>query len=173
MQNDGARREARRPDTGQFDAVDAGAAAATQVNEPVEGAPSDNTSLVNVIRAFEDRGFTAQFITGQDAMVTCASGDETVPAADLLVEASRRLEGASDPDDMMTVIALRCPQCGAAGTLVLGYGPNATEEDAAVHRALGEQHTARSDDTGERVDPEAPGSSLFLGGDDVEPNEPA
>jgi hypothetical protein len=76
------------------------------------------------------------------------------------------LEGASDPDDMMTVIAARCPHCGVAGTLVLGYGPNASPEHVAVSRALGDGITRG-------LDPDAPGASLFSEGDAVEPNEPA
>ena len=48
----------------------------------------------------------------------------------------RRLEGASDPDDMMAVVALECGVCGAAGTMVLGYGPSATAADSDVLRSL-------------------------------------
>jgi hypothetical protein len=139
-------------------------------NQPVAGAPSDNTTLVKVLGAFEDRGFTEQFIPGDDGAIQCASCNDTTPAAEFAVEASRRLEGASDPDDMMTVVAARCPRCGAAGTLVLGYGPNATEQDAAIHRAVSDRETEQANPA---LDPDAPGSSLFLDGDDVEPNEPA
>ena len=42
------------------------------------------------------------------------------------------MEGASDPDDMTLVVAARCPHCGAGGVVVLGYGPTASEADAAV-----------------------------------------
>jgi hypothetical protein len=148
-----------------FDAVDAGAAASTSgVDYPVAGAPSDNTTLVSVLQAFEQQGFTEQFIAGPDGTITCASCNESFPAAEFRVEASRRLEGASDPDDMMTVVAGRCARCEAAGTLVLGYGPNATEDDIAISQAFGDLPA---------VDPDAPGASLFLGGDAIEPNEPA
>jgi hypothetical protein len=50
----------------------------------------------------------------------------------------RRLEGASDPDDMLAAIALECPRCGARGSLVVNYGPTATTEEAAVLVALRE-----------------------------------
>ena len=31
---------------------------------------------------------------------------------------------------MLMVMAMRCPTCGAAGTLVLGYGPEASPSDS-------------------------------------------
>ena len=58
-------------------------------------------------------------------------------AAEIPVLDLRRLEGASDPDDMLAVLALECPNCGLRGSLVLNYGPTATEEDAAVLLGLG------------------------------------
>jgi hypothetical protein len=48
----------------------------------------------------------------------------------------RRLVGASDPDDMLSVIAVSCPRCQARGTLVLGFGPNASGTEAAVAKQL-------------------------------------
>ena len=54
----------------------------------------------------------------------------------------RRLEGASDPDDMLAVVALACPACGTQGTVVLGFGPNATAEDSDVLKALRDERNA-------------------------------
>jgi hypothetical protein len=48
----------------------------------------------------------------------------------------RRLEGASDPADMLAVVALECGVCNASGTMVLGYGPAAADADSDVLRAL-------------------------------------
>ena len=42
------------------------------------------------------------------------------------------MEGASDPDDMLALVAMTCPQCGARGTLVLAFGPMAPEADVDV-----------------------------------------
>lgn len=103
---------------------------------PIEGVPSDNTTLVSVLSSLEDEGFGSQLIPGPDATIRCGACGESSPAAEFEVEAVRRLEGASDPDDMMIVIGARCPRCAAAGTLVLGYGPNASEDDAAISAAL-------------------------------------
>ena len=60
------------------------------------------------------------------------------------------MEGASDPADMITVVATSCPVCGADGTMVLGYGPAASDLDAAVSRALADR---RHDDV---LPPHAP-----------------
>jgi hypothetical protein len=48
----------------------------------------------------------------------------------------RRTEGASDPDDMLAVVALTCPRCQTRAAAVLGYGPEAAEDDADVLRTL-------------------------------------
>ena len=49
---------------------------------------------------------------------------------------STRLEGASDPADMMMVVPTTCPECGARGSLILHYGPAASAEEADVMAAL-------------------------------------
>ena len=41
------------------------------------------------------------------------------------------LEGASDPDDMLTIVALTCPHCSTRCTHT-HRGPNATIEDSAT-----------------------------------------
>jgi hypothetical protein len=38
---------------------------------------------------------------------------------------------------MVIVLAFACPVCGAEGTLVLHYGPEATAEEADALMALG------------------------------------
>lgn len=42
----------------------------------------------------------------------------------------------SDPDDMLMIVAVTCPVCGARGTLTLGYGPIASIEDTDVLRDI-------------------------------------
>ncbi|CAN5712574.1 hypothetical protein BH24ACT5_BH24ACT5_32330 [soil metagenome] len=106
------------------------------VTEPVPGAPSDNTTLSAVLADFEAEGFTAQFIVTEDGRVECAGCDVTMDPAELDVHELRRLEGASDPDDMMSVVAATCPRCGIRGTMVLRYGPLAGPGDQAVSLAL-------------------------------------
>jgi hypothetical protein len=48
------------------------------------------------------------------------------------------VEGASDPADMLAVVALVCPICKTHGTLVVGYGPEAGPDDAEVLSGLGD-----------------------------------
>ena len=69
-------------------------------------------------------------------MLECLTCRQRVAPEDSEVRGMRRLEGASDPDDMLAVAALVCPACGAPGTVLLGYGPSATIDDATVLAAL-------------------------------------
>jgi hypothetical protein len=150
-----------RPQAGdeQLDgeAFDAGAGT-DRGSYPVRGVPSDNTTLVSVLGELEEHGFTSQLIPNPDASIECGACNQSAPAVEFAVEAVRRLEGASDPDDMMIVIGARCPRCAEAGTLVLGYGPNASEDDVAISRAFGGlstlvAHADSPEPDGARTDP--------------------
>lgn len=83
-------------------------------------------------------GYTGQFGAVQGGVVMCFTCREPSAAGAMRVEASRRLEGVSDPADMLYVAALACPQCDARGTLIINYGPEATPEGADVLLALGD-----------------------------------
>ena len=98
--------------------------------------PLDASTLTEVLSSFERDGFTGQFAAAPDGRVRCYSCREVRPADELVVEALRRLEGASDPADMLAVAATICPACHAKGTLILNYGPEATPEDSEVLVAL-------------------------------------
>jgi hypothetical protein len=83
----------------------------------------------------------------------CVECGEISPAERFEMSSLRRLEGMSDPADKMAVVAITCPMCGARGTSILGFGPNATEQDAAVLKDLrdhrGDQHAPRNSAHGE------------------------
>jgi hypothetical protein len=150
--------------------------------------PSDHTTLLDVLDSWDESGFAEQFVVDDEARIACVSCATTSDASRFEVAHTRRLEGASDPDDLLAVYALRCPACGIGGTLVVGYGPNATDQDGDVLSVL---RTAPSDaadppaggekindqyDDAERLslDPSAPGAHLVDESlDPVEPNEPA
>ena len=100
------------------------------------GVPSDNTTLTAVLDEVEADGFTSSFVVRPDARLMCSACRETVPAARIEPSQTRRLEGASDPADELWVIAAACPNCGAHGSVVLGFGPEASEDDALVVAAL-------------------------------------
>jgi hypothetical protein len=93
-------------------------------------------TLLDVLGEYSRRGWPDQFAARDGATVECETCHRTTPAADARVLALRRLEGASDPDDMLAVVAIECPHCGHRGSLVLQFGSTATAEDAAVLEAL-------------------------------------
>ncbi|MBW3668327.1 MAG: hypothetical protein KY443_03850 [Actinobacteria bacterium] len=96
---------------------------------------ADGTTLVEVIRNFEADGYTGQFGAADEGTVVCFSCHTGYPAEEVHLDVLRRTEGASDPDDMVAVAALRCAHCGAKGTVALKYGPEATvEEDEVLTR---------------------------------------
>ena len=99
--------------------------------------PDDNT-LLAVLHSFAEDGWTENLSVTDDGDVRCPSCDTVSPAAEWL-DRLRRLEGASDPDDMMAVLAITCPRCGARGVVVANYGPNASEGDSMLLQALGDQ----------------------------------
>ena len=73
---------------------------------------------------------------GRRSWNLCGACRAASPAGAFGVGLQRRLEGASDPDDMQLVVGATCPACGAQGVLSLHYGPTAGEDDADVLVAL-------------------------------------
>ena len=103
---------------------------------PVTSDPSDNTTLTDVIDSYRSAGYDSDFFAEDDTCVRCATCQALMPANQLSQVSMRRLEGASDPDDMVAVIATVCPKCDAHGTLVVGLGPMASASDGAVMLAM-------------------------------------
>lgn len=83
-----------------------------------------------VLEQFGRDGFEGQMAAREGGRIICFTCREESPADQFTVEALRRMEGASDPADMLAVTALICPHCQARGTAVLSYGPDATLEDS-------------------------------------------
>ncbi len=83
----------------------------------------EDTSLAAVLDDFDEAGFSATLMA-TDGGVLCATCRSIVDPRDLLVQRLRRLEGASDPADMLAVVGATCPGCHLDGTLLLGYGPD-------------------------------------------------
>lgn len=106
------------------------------VDTPIEGAPSDNTTMIEVLNGLRELGFTASFTSQDDALLHCDHCDVTSTALSFEVVNTRHLEGASDPDDLVTLVTALCPSCGSGGNLVLGYGVNATAQDAEISAAM-------------------------------------
>ena len=105
--------------------------------DQVAGAPSDNTSVTAVLARLAADGFTANFRPGDDhATLRCDQCVQDAPVGGFADLVEHRLEGASDPDDMVLVVAATCPNCGALGKVVLGYGPSSSEVDSDLVAAL-------------------------------------
>jgi hypothetical protein len=84
-------------------------------------------------------GAEGQFRATEGSRIQCLTCREEAPAEAYHAEHAARLEGASDPADMVMVVPVTCPNCGAQGSMVLGYGPNASAEDADALSAM-ERH---------------------------------
>ena len=107
----------------------------------MSGAPPDNPddrTLGEIVAAFELEGYKGQMAARPAGHILCISCHQETDAEDMEVDALQRAEGVSDPADMVAVAALVCPVCGAHGTLVLSYGPDASEDDAEVLVRLGD-----------------------------------
>lgn len=114
------------------------AARSTQPVGTPDQASEDEDTTVGVLAALREEGITAPFAPGREpATIRCSVCEVTSPAHDFEVVRERRLEGTSDPDDMVLIVVARCPACHSTGVVVLGYGPEASDADADVVAALG------------------------------------
>lgn len=93
-------------------------------------------SLLGILAAFRDEGFTNDFHARAGGVVECGGCHAPHPASTLELHRLERLEGDSDPAEMLAVCAVVCPNCGIKGTLVLTFGPEATREDDEVLERL-------------------------------------
>ncbi len=102
----------------------------------IAGAPSDNTTAGEVVASFREDGYGDELWVKAGGRVRCGACGVTSAAAAFTIGRQRRLEGASDPDDMQLVVGATCPSCGARGIFALHYGPTAGEDDSDVLVAL-------------------------------------
>jgi hypothetical protein len=93
--------------------------------------------LGEIMGTMDAAGFSAQMAARPGGLILCFTCRQESPASEFTLEAQRRTEGASDPDDMLAILGLVCPRCQARGTAVLGYGPEADPDDAEVLLHLG------------------------------------
>src|SRR5215213_5672630 len=93
---------------------------------------SDETTLTAVLASYESAGFDAQLAATDEGQVHCYSCGANADPDKVELHSLRRLEGASDPADMLAVAAVSCPTCAVKGVLVLNYGPDTTPGEADV-----------------------------------------
>jgi hypothetical protein len=96
----------------------------------------DAVTVSELVDAYERQGYVTSFMVEPGAMIRCGGCRTASPANEVHVDATSRAEGPSDPGDEAMVVAMRCPWCGASGVLVVGYGPQASLEDADVAACL-------------------------------------
>lgn len=106
------------------------------------GGETGGASIKDALIEFERHGYAGQFRPKPDGMVECYGCNTVSPAEKVQRTALRRVEGASDPDDMVSINALVCPNCGEHGTAVMAYGPHASPEEAEVAQRLNAVHVA-------------------------------
>jgi hypothetical protein len=112
-------------------------------SEPqVDLSGSDGTTVSAVLAAYADDGFDSSFSVVPDEGLRCSACGEISRADEVPMSSLRRMEGESDPDDMVAIVAITCPFCAQGGTAVLGFGPAASAEDSDVLRELRDERDA-------------------------------
>ena len=105
---------------------------ADDAQTPMAGTPTGASTLLEAIDSLKAKGFDGDLFVTEEGMVRCGACHQDTPAAELDVQHLLRLEGASDPADEAAVLAIVCQRCGAKGSAVLRYGPEAGPGDAEV-----------------------------------------
>jgi hypothetical protein len=98
----------------------------------------DPTTVTEALTSLAAEGY------GEDLQVVggvleCRVCGQTHPADAAEVERVQRFEGPSDPGDEMMVLGLRCPHCGAKGSLATAFGIDADPELAQMFVYLAER----------------------------------
>jgi hypothetical protein len=95
----------------------------------IAGVPSDNTTLLEVLDELAEKGYGGSMWVTANGKLRCEGCSAEFEPSDVYVKELRRLEGASDPDDMLAVVAVECPVCSMKATVVLHFGPGAPTEE--------------------------------------------
>ncbi len=103
---------------------------------PMAGTPTGASTLLEAIDHLRGKGFEGDLFITEAGMVRCGACHQDTSPENLDLRHLVRLEGASDPGDEAAVLALVCRCCGAQGTAVARYGPEASPQDAEVLRVV-------------------------------------
>jgi hypothetical protein len=106
--------------------------------------PGDRDTLTAVLAELAADGWSGNVTVTEEGKVRCPSCRQEADPAALSVDSMRRMEGTSDPDDMLVVLAVTCGNCGEKGAAVVHYGPTASPEEADVLAALEDHRVGES-----------------------------
>lgn len=110
---------------------------------PVTPAPAPaDTPLIDVTTDLDTSHGDAQFGALEGGSVRCFTCHQSFAADTVDASSLTRLEGASDPADMVAVVPVVCPNCDATGSMVLHFGAQASAEEADVLVALDRRPSA-------------------------------
>ena len=112
----------------------------TSFAAPPPSGPTDVT-LSEILAELERNGYAGQFSAHEGPRIRCHSCRTSGPASEFSAERMQRVEGPSDPADMLAVAGLTCPWCRVPGALVLNYGPEATLEQCQALRDLEDERS--------------------------------
>jgi hypothetical protein len=101
-----------------------------------DGPPRVPDTVTEALQLLASEGYTESFDVDK-GVVRCHGCGDSHSAEGAIVERIYRFEGMSDPDDEEIVFGLRCPGCGARGTLVSAFGPLADPDELSALRILG------------------------------------
>jgi hypothetical protein len=101
-----------------------------------DGTPTAPDTVTEALQILARDGYTESFDV-DNGVVRCHGCGGSHTAESAIVERIYRFEGMSDPGDEEIVFGLRCPACGARGTLVSAFGPLADPDELAALRILG------------------------------------
>jgi hypothetical protein len=95
----------------------------------IAGVPSDNTTLLEILDELAAKGYGGSMWVTENGKLRCEGCNTEFEPSEVYVRELRRLECASDPDDMLAIVAVECAACSMKGTVVLHFGPEASAEE--------------------------------------------
>lgn len=89
--------------------------------------PEAPDTVTDALRILAADGYTADFNLA-DGALHCPACHGEHPLQHAVAERVYRFEGPSDPADEAIVLGVRCQRCGALGSIVSAFGPDADPE---------------------------------------------
>jgi hypothetical protein len=85
-------------------------------------------TVSEAVAMLEAEGYTSPFVNSGGDLV-CGTCGACSPLDPLVVDRFFRFEGPSDPADEAIVLGVHCTVCGARGTIVSAFGPDADPDE--------------------------------------------